>query len=84
MAGRRRVLERRDGWVSRLAVDLEDALGRTATYQGTSHLTYPFAGSAGVLAWYGLIEWELPDGRRAWGEDQDCWVPSHGWSLLYR
>lgn len=77
--GRRLVLARDRGRVARVRVELVDVLGRRLTAEGDNHLGYAFFGSASVLAWYGLVDWHLDNGVRAWGEDQDCWAPPTEW-----
>lgn len=74
VSGTRRVVERRDGYPLRVAIEAEDALGRALAAEGAclSRLAYP--ATPGLFAWMSLTDWSW-NGARGFGEDQDVWSP---------
>ncbi len=57
-----------------VTLELTDDRGETLQLEGEvvsllSHPTTPF------FVWVSLVRWTLPDGRQAFGEDQDTWSP---------
>lgn len=72
--GTRRVLERRDGYPLRIAVEATDAAGRRLEATGATLCRLANQATPGMFAWLSLTEWEW-QGRRAAGEDQDVWSP---------
>lgn len=73
-SGQRRVLDRTRGWPSRVAVEVEDRLGRRMETEGRCLSRLANQGTPGMFAWMSLTEWEFGTGPTD-GEDQDIWSP---------
>jgi hypothetical protein len=74
VSGRRRVLERHSGWPARVAVEVEDRLGRRMETEGQCLNRLANQATPGMFAWMSLTEWEFGSGG-TYGEDQDIWSP---------
>lgn len=75
VAGERRVLERRDGYPLRIAVEAEDRLGRRLRADGRTLSRLASQATPGMFAWMSLTEWRLDGDAVCHGEDQDIWSP---------
>jgi hypothetical protein len=73
-SGQRRVLERHRGWPTRVAVEVEDRLGRRVETEGRCLSRLANQATPGMFAWMSLTEWEFGTGP-TYGEDQDIWSP---------
>jgi hypothetical protein len=73
-SGTRRVVERRDGYPLRVAVEAVDAAGRRLEARGTTASRLANQATPGMFAWLSLTEWDW-EGRRASGQDQEVWSP---------
>jgi hypothetical protein len=74
VSGQRRVLERYRGWPTRVAVKVEDRLGRRMETEGRCLSRLANQATPGMFAWMSLTEWEFGAGP-TYGEDQDIWSP---------
>ena len=75
VSGRVTVVERDRGRPQRLAVEVQDALGRTLEIEGTCLNRIGTSLSPGIFNWFSLFRWEYADGTVAHGEDQETWMP---------
>ena len=75
VAGERRVLERRDGYPLRIAIEAEDRLGRALRAEGRTLSRLANQATPGMFAWMSLAEWRLGGEPVCYGEDQDIWSP---------
>jgi hypothetical protein len=74
--GSRRVVERSEaGHPVRVALELEDARGRTLQAEGRGHNAFAWQFTPGMFSWNCLTEWQW-DGGTGWGEDHDNWSTS--------
>lgn len=73
-SGQRRVLERSRGWPTRVAVEVEDRLGRRMETEGRCLSRLANQATPGMFAWMSLTQWEFGTGP-TYGEDQDIWSP---------
>ena len=71
--GRREVLERRDGYPTRVRITGRDALGRELEAEGQCRNRLGVHLNPNLWSWNCLTEWEWGDGVRGWGEDHDNW-----------
>lgn len=74
--GTRRVLERSPaGHPVRVALELEDARGRTLAAEGRGRNAFAWQFTPGMFSWNCLTEWTWDEGS-GWGEDHDNWSSS--------
>lgn len=71
----RTVLTRRAGYAETLRVTMTDELGRVTSATGHCRNRYANWATPGSFAWMSMVEWDLGDGRRVVGEDQEVWSP---------
>jgi hypothetical protein len=77
LQGTHRVLERANGHPTRVAIEAEDALGRTLSATGLTTSRIANQATPGMFAWMSLAQWQIEgaDGPPAHGADQDVWSP---------
>jgi hypothetical protein len=73
-SGTRRVLGRRRGHPSAIALDAFDAEGRSVTAMGEVRASMASQSTPGMFAWMSVVAWTV-DGMPATGEDHDVWSP---------
>jgi hypothetical protein len=73
--GSRTTVERHRGRPRRLAVELEDELGRTVRMQGEALNNLGAQLNPSIFNWFSLQRWTYDDGTIAIGEDQETWIP---------
>jgi hypothetical protein len=73
----RRVIERRDGYPTRIEVEATDALGRRLDAVGVACNRFANQATASQFAWMSMMRWTVVDGDRTAtdviGEDQEVW-----------
>jgi hypothetical protein len=82
VSGERRVLERDNDFQTRVAISLEDKLGRTVEAEGTCRNGFAWQFTPNMFSLISLTEWSW-DGNTGWGEDHDNWTVS-GWQARVR
>jgi hypothetical protein len=70
----RRVVERMDGYPTRLEVEATDALGRRLEATGVAVNRLANQASPAQFAWMSMVEWTA-NGSALIGEDQEVWSP---------
>ena len=73
-----RDVERVDGKPQRISMTATDELGRELAVSGEARNRLAFSAYPSMFCWLSLMRWEYPDGRVAWGENQDVYPP-HAW-----
>ena len=82
VSGTRRVeRDPAQGWVTRIAIEGKDELGRTLEAVGT-RLSGIIINRHSFIDSNGLIAWSI-NGHTGYGEDQDMW-PVHDWAAMRR
>lgn len=72
---RRSVVERRNGYPTRIEVQATDALGRALAASGTTRNRLANQATPSQFAWMSMTSWALEEGPAMIGEDQEVWSP---------
>jgi hypothetical protein len=76
LTGGVRRAERDDqGRPTAFTIEARDAVGRSFQAQGTALSRQALISYPSMLCWNELVQWDLTDGWRGYGEDQDVWHP---------
>ena len=67
------LLERKDGYPTRVRLTGKDERGRTLEAEGVCHNRIGVHLNPNLWTWNCLTEWQWNDGRSGWGEDHDNW-----------
>ena len=78
---RRRVVERRDGYPTRIEVEATDTLGRRLEATGTTCNRLANQATPSQFAWMSMTNWDV-GGRSMIGEDQEVWAPERLGAVL--
>jgi hypothetical protein len=71
----RRVVERRDGYPTRIEVEATDALGRRLEATGTARNRLANQANTSQFAWMTMTSWTVNGSGSLIGEDQEVWSP---------
>lgn len=74
VSGSRTVVERRDGYPTRVRIEATDRVGRRLEREGRCLSRLAEQATPGMFAWMSLTEWQGADGS-CYGEDQEVWSP---------
>jgi len=75
VGGHRRVTGRRRGRPEQIEVQLRDSMDRTLEVEGEALNHLGALLNPAIFNWFSLYRWTYPDGRVAFGEDQETWIP---------
>ncbi len=82
VGGQRHVLERKDGYQTRVAMRVEDSSGQVLEAEGECQNVFAWQFNPSTLSWITLVKWEWDKGS-GWGEDHDNWSNS-SWRAFER